>query len=89
MGKFNLNNAADFARATNSFGGSILQQFSGRGASAWILEEGAYRSGVNPDNEVITLRKNKNITRKLFRSFALKKNYVSFFNIYIEIVSFF
>lgn len=53
MGKFNLNNAADFARATNSFGGSILQQFSGRGASAWILEEGAYKSGVNPDNEII------------------------------------
>src|SRR3989304_7195751 len=53
MGKFDLNNAADFARATNSFGGAILQQFSGRGDSAWILEEGAYQSGINPENRVV------------------------------------
>lgn len=48
MGKFNLNNATDFARATNSFGGSILSLFTGRGESAWQLQEGAYKSGENP-----------------------------------------
>lgn len=53
MGKFDLNNAADFARATNSFGSSILQLFTGRGESAWVLEEGAYQSGVNPAKKVI------------------------------------
>lgn len=53
MGKFDLNNAADFARATNSFGGAILQQFTGRGESAWVLEEGAYQSGINPENTVL------------------------------------
>jgi hypothetical protein len=53
MGKFDLNNAADFARATNSFGAGILQTFTGRGNSAWTIEESSYQSGVNPNNEVI------------------------------------
>lgn len=44
MGKFDLNNATDFARATNSFGSSILSLFTGRGESAWELKEGAYKS---------------------------------------------
>lgn len=50
MGKFDLNNTADFARATNSFGAGILQTFTGRGNSDWIIEECSYKSGVNPDN---------------------------------------
>lgn len=50
MGKFNLNNAADFARATDSFGAGILQTFTGRGNSDWIIEECSYKSGINPDN---------------------------------------
>lgn len=53
MGKFDLNNAADFARATNSFGSSILSLFTGRGESAWSIEEGAYRSGTDPSRSVI------------------------------------
>lgn len=53
MGKFDLNNPIDFARATNSFGGSILQLFTGRGQSAWILEEGAYQSGKDPAKKVV------------------------------------
>lgn len=47
MGKFDLNDPADFARATNSFGASILQTFTGRGNSAWNIDEGAYESGTN------------------------------------------
>lgn len=50
MGKFDLNKSADFARATDSFGAGILQTFTGRGNSDWIIEECAYKSGVNPDN---------------------------------------
>lgn len=50
MGKFNLNNAADFARATNSFGAGILQTFTGRGNSDWIIEECSFKSGINPNN---------------------------------------
>lgn len=53
MGKFNLNNSLDFARATNSFGSSILSLFTGRGPSAWVIDEGAYQSGVNPANQVV------------------------------------
>jgi hypothetical protein len=53
MGRFNLNNATDFARATNSFGAGILQTFTGTGNSAWVIEEGAYKSGINPENIVI------------------------------------
>lgn len=44
MGSFDLNSPVDFARATNSFGSSILQPFTGRGPSAWLIEEGAYES---------------------------------------------
>jgi len=50
MGKFDLNNAADFARATDSFGASILQTFTGRGITDWIIDEAAYKSGINPSN---------------------------------------
>ncbi len=53
MGKFDLNKALDFARATNSFGSSILQVFTGRGDSSWQIEEGSYQSGINPANIVI------------------------------------
>ena len=50
MGKFDLNNAADFARATDSFGASILSTFTSRGVTEWVLQEAQYISGVNPSN---------------------------------------
>lgn len=53
MGKFNLNNSIDFARATNSFGSSIVSLFTGRGDSSWVLDEGTYQSGVTPGKQVI------------------------------------
>lgn len=53
MPRFDLNNSADFARATSSFGGSILSNFTGSGPSAWVIEEGAYKSEINPDNIVV------------------------------------
>lgn len=49
MGKFDLNNAADFARATDSFGASVLQNFTG-GNTDWLIEEASYKSGINPNN---------------------------------------
>lgn len=50
MGKLDLNNAADFARATNSFGASVLANFTSRGPTDWIIDEAAYASGINPNN---------------------------------------
>lgn len=53
MGRYDLNNAADFARATNSFGAGILQTFTARGSSDWLIDEGKYQSGENPEREMI------------------------------------
>lgn len=53
MGKYDLNNAADFARATNSFGAGVLQTFTARGSTDWLIEEGTYQSGIDPKRSVI------------------------------------
>lgn len=53
MGKYNLNNPIDFARATNSFGAGVLQTFTARGSSDWLIEEGKYRSGIDPTHEMV------------------------------------
>ncbi len=53
MPNFDLNKQADFARATNSFGAGILQTFTGRGDSAWAIEEGSYQSGLDPSKIVL------------------------------------
>lgn len=53
MGRFDLNNPIDFARATNSFGATIVALFTGRGSAAWALKEGAYQSGINPAHKVV------------------------------------
>lgn len=53
MGKFDLNNPIDFARATNSFGAGIVQTFTSRGSREWLIEEGSYQSGVDPTNIMV------------------------------------
>lgn len=53
MGQFNLNNPVDFARATNSFGAGLVQTFTARNSRDWLIQESAYKSGVNPANVVV------------------------------------
>lgn len=53
MGKFDLNNPLDFARATNSFGAGILQTFTARGSRDWLIEEGSYQSNIDPTNIMV------------------------------------
>lgn len=50
MPNFDLNNTLDFAKVTNSSAAGILQTFTGRGDSAWDIQEGAY---ISPDGESI------------------------------------
>lgn len=53
MGQYDLNNPLDFARATSSFGAGILGTFTARGSKDWLIEEGKYKSGIDPTHEVI------------------------------------
>ncbi len=53
MGTIDLSTATGFAQATNSFGSSIVSLFTGSGPSAWVLDEGAFQSSLNPANNVI------------------------------------
>lgn len=53
MAQYDLNNPIDFARATNSFGAGLLQQFTARGSKDWLIQEGAYKSGITPSHIVV------------------------------------
>lgn len=51
MPNLNLGNATDFAKLTMSSAGSLLQLFTGRGNSAWDIQEGAFFH--DPQNKVL------------------------------------
>lgn len=53
MGKFNLSNPTDFARAVTSGPADVLSLFTGRGASAWDIQEGAFYRGDDPATGVV------------------------------------
>jgi hypothetical protein len=57
-----LNSPLDFARATSGIGG-ILQQFTGQGEGAWVINEGSYTGGSDKGSTV------------LFHVFASATNY--------------
>jgi hypothetical protein len=46
MGKFDLNNPVDFARATSSFGANVIGAVVGAAPQDWLIEEGKYTSGI-------------------------------------------